>query len=60
MYTVMFFKLQKEHGATGPAFKDQIGAKNWAEVTMAVNGADSYAIYKEGVREAVYLRRPNA
>lgn len=61
MYSVMFFKNGKQHGApTGPFAKTEADARNFAEGAIFKNGADSFAVHKSGSSEPVYVRKPNA
>ena len=58
-YSVMFFRGREEFGFT-PSLKDLKSAKNFAESTLLVNGADSFAIYVDGKHTLVFKREINA
>lgn len=58
-YSVMFFRGHEHFGYT-PNLKDLNSAKNFAESTLLVNGADSFAIYFGGKHSVVFKREINA
>ena len=58
-YSVMFFRGHEKFGFT-PSLKDLKSAKNFAESTLLVNGADSFAIYLDGKHSVVFKREVNA
>jgi hypothetical protein len=58
-YTVMFFKAGMPHGHA-PMQKDLAAAKNFAQASVLVNGADAFAIYQDGQPEPVMRWRRDA
>ena len=58
-YSVMFFRGHEQFGFT-PSLKDLKSAKSFAESTLLVNGADSFAIYVDGKHTVVFKREINA